>query len=482
VAVAFRNVLKLGASLVATWTLALAIKFQIPRQIGPERFGALNFADNFAGAFFIVLDLGVDVYIMREVSVRPKHASDFFGGILALRLALSALLFIAMATALELTHRSAEIHGAVVVFGLTQLVANMNNTLTSLLHASSRVGRLALANVFTKVVWAAGILLALHHEASLLVLAVPLLVAELCRTALLVPIVRRTLDLAFCVDVRAVKAVIVQSLPVFANSAALNLRGRITVTVLEFTSDPRELGWFSAVQNLSSLAMLLSPLVYWVLMPLMSRANARSEDEVFAILRRAIEGLMVTAVPVTLLLGLGADLWIRLAFKEAFEPATLSMRILSAVFVLTYLAMMLAITLMVVNRSWSVTIISTMSAALTPLLVFLLVPLGRRWLGTGGQAAGAAAATIVAEACVVVMCFRTVGARAVDRRCLVVVGKTLAAAVTVMVLDHLQQGIGHVRLVTDVVAYVVIALALGAVRLGDAFAAMKAILSMRQAP
>ena len=93
-AVAFRNVLKLGGSLVVSWTLSLVIKFQLPRQIGPERFGALNFSDNFAGVFFILLDLGVDVYIMREVSVRPKHASDFFGGVVLLRVVLSVVLVV----------------------------------------------------------------------------------------------------------------------------------------------------------------------------------------------------------------------------------------------------------------------------------------------------------------------------------------------------------------------------------------------------
>jgi O-antigen/teichoic acid export membrane protein len=298
---------------------------------------------------------------------------------------------------------------------------------------------------------------------------------------MLVPIVRRTLDLQCRVDVKAVKAVIIQSLPVFINSAALNLGGKVNVTMLEFISDPRELGWFSAVQQLSSLAMLLSPLVYWVLTPLMSRAKARSDDEVFAILRRAIEGLVVAIVPLTLLLSLGADLWIRLVLKEPFIPATLSMRILSPVFVLTYLSMILAISLLILDRSWSLTMISAISAPLTPALVFLLVPLGRRWFGTGGQAAGAAAAVILCESCVVVMCFYTVGARAVDRRSLVVMGKTLGAAAAVLVLDHLQRGLGHVRLIGDMVAYAAIVLAIGALRIGDVIATVRTILSPRKA-
>jgi O-antigen/teichoic acid export membrane protein len=479
--VAFLNVLKLGGSLIATWTVSLMIKFQIPRHLGPERFGALNFSDNFAGTFFVLLDLGVDVYIMREVSVRPKHASDFFGGVLALRVALSVALLIAMASTLRLTHRSAEIQGAALVFGVALLATNMNNTLAALLHASTRVGQLALSNVLAKAVWGAGLLVVVHHQTSLFVLVVPMLLAEMCRTAMLVPIVRRTLDLQYRVDVKAVKEVIIRSLPIFMNSAALNLGGRVNVTILEFISAPRELGWFSAVQQLSSLAMLLSPIVIWVLTPLMSRAKARSDDEVFAILRHVIEGIVVAIVPLTLLLGLGADLWIRLALKEPFVPATLSMRILSPVFVLTYLSMILAISLMVLDRPWSLTMISAISALLAPVLVFFLVPLGHRWFGTGGQAAGAAAAVILCESCVVVMCFYKVGVRAVDRRSVVVIGKTLGAAVAVILLDHFERGIGNVRLVLDMVAYAAIVLATRALRIGDMIAAVKTILLSRRA-
>jgi len=46
--------------------------------------------------FFTTLHLGVDTYVMKEVSIRPKHASDFIGGIFALRVLLSVVLLGAM--------------------------------------------------------------------------------------------------------------------------------------------------------------------------------------------------------------------------------------------------------------------------------------------------------------------------------------------------------------------------------------------------
>src|SRR3954471_571934 len=90
-ATALRNAIKLGGSLLATWTVALAVRFQLPRHLGPVRFGDFNFCDSFTAAFFIFLSLGIETYIQKEVSVRPKHASDFFGGVLLVRGTLSLL-------------------------------------------------------------------------------------------------------------------------------------------------------------------------------------------------------------------------------------------------------------------------------------------------------------------------------------------------------------------------------------------------------
>ena len=47
---AIRNAIKLGASLLFTWGIALAIRLLLPRYLGPVRFGTMNFADGFTSA------------------------------------------------------------------------------------------------------------------------------------------------------------------------------------------------------------------------------------------------------------------------------------------------------------------------------------------------------------------------------------------------------------------------------------------------
>jgi O-antigen/teichoic acid export membrane protein len=468
-AVAGRNAVKLGFSLFATWTVAALITIKLPRYLGPERFGAFNFSENFAAAFFTAIELGVDTYITKETATRPKHASEFFAGLLVARLFASTLLFTAMATTLAVTHRSSELQLTVFVFGLAQLATISNNSFAAMLQASTRVDRLAVANVAAKVVWGIGLACAIFFGASLPFLAVPLLVSELLKTMMLAPETVRILKLHMRIDRKATQAVLLASVPYFLNTGAVNIGGRLNVTVLEFvTPDKNEVGWFSAAQRLASLALLLAPLIVWVLIPLLARAKERSKDEVYAIGRRAIEGLLVAIIPVTLVISLGSSLWVRLAFGGKYDEAAAALSLFSIDFVLIYLGMTLSILLFMVDRNWSVTLISVASIPVRPVLVAILAVPCAKWLGPGGGAVGASLAELGAMIAMVAAFFYVIGREAVDRRSSLAIGKSIAIANGVAVMDRLLRPIGDIRLVIDVVVYAGLALLTGAVRIGEA--------------
>lgn len=474
-----RNAVKLAVSLTITWTVALFIRFPVPRLLGPERFGLLNFSENFAATFFSVIDLGVSTYIFREIPLRPAHASDFWGGLLVVRIALSALLFVAMAGTLAVSHHTLETQITVVIFGLAQFVITYTASVSALLHAASKVNRLAIANVVSKLVWGGALVGVLFFSRSLPLLAAPLLAAELLKLAVLYPEAKRALTLRFRLDMGVTKAVLIACLPFFISGGAINIGGRLNVAVLEFViPDKREVGWFGAAQNLASLTMLLSPLFSWVLLPLLARARARSEEEVFAILRRTIEGLLVLVIPLTLLTGLGADRWIRLAFHSAYDEAAMSLRVLAFGFILIYLAMALSTLLIMTGHSWSVSMISLASVPCRPVLVFLLAVPCARHFGPGGGALGAGIAEIATSVGIVAAHFIPIGARALDRRLLTVGGKSMLVAAVVIALDRtILRHLGWSRLALDTVAYVVLALAIGAVKIGEMIRVIKTLRS-----
>jgi O-antigen/teichoic acid export membrane protein len=479
--IALRSALALGASLLGTWSLALLVRVLLPRWLGPETFGAFTFADGFTATFFIVLGLGVETYIQKEIPVRPAHASDFFGGVIALRVAMAVLLLGLMMLALTAMHRSALVHGLVLVFGAGQLLLAINTSLGSLLQASRSVGGLAFVNVLAKVLWGAGVLLALFLGLGLIALAGAFVLGELLRLAVLLPLAKKHVGLKLHVDLGAVRRLVLASLPYYVNLIACTVYARVDVTMLSLLSSDYEIGWYGAAANFAALALLASPLVAWVLMPMMSRAVARSPEELYRLLRRAIEAALLIALPLSLLTGLGADVWVHVVFGKAFDPAVKSLRVLAPVFLFTYVAMLAATALVMLGKPWRVAALSMLGLVINPALDLLLVRWASRTLGPGGAGAGAAIALLTTEAFVAVAMVATVGRRAFDRRSVRAIVAAVGASLVVIVLDRLLASLGPVRLVVDLGVWFALAVGLGAVRLSTLPLVLRALRSARTA-
>jgi O-antigen/teichoic acid export membrane protein len=264
------------------------------------------------------------------------------------------------------------------------------------------------------------------------------------------------------------------------NTIAVTLGARLDVSMLEFIAPGEEVGWYSAANNFAGLAMLFAPVVNWVLMPLFARSKHRSEETFYEMLRRAIEGLLVLAIPVTLLIGVGADFWVRIAFGRSFGPAALSLRCLAPLFVATYLTIMLSLALVVLERSWRLTIISLIGLGLLPLLILVLVPLTKPF-GQGAAGAGAAIAVTLMELITAALFLQTVGKRAVDRRNVLAILKSMAVALVVIALHRALFHLGPARLIIDMIAYAGLALAVRVLRFSEVVTVMKLVRRERAA-
>jgi O-antigen/teichoic acid export membrane protein len=462
---AVRNALKLGASLVCTWGIALAVKLIVPRYLGPDSFGELTFADGFTATFFVALTLGIDLYIRREVSVRLEHATEFFGGVLAVRVAIAAALFVSMAVLMHVTHRPAPVRALVYLFGVAQFFISINATLSAILHSASRVDGLSIIAAITKLGWAAGCAAAICFGTGLWLFPAALLAGEVVECAVLYRLARRHAHLRLRLDWHATRRALSAAFPFYLSAAAYLAYSRIDVSLLEVLANDREVGFYGAAQTFSSLTMALTPLLAWVYMPLLARAVARSREEFYELLRRELEYTLVAAIPLSAAIALGADLWVSLAFGERFAPAAHALRFLGPMAAVTYVAFVVAACATLLDRGWRLTLISVLGLPVNVALNLVLIPFGLRMLGReGGGGAGAALASLGTELFVAAAMLATIGRDALDRRVLATTCKMLGVCAFTSVVDVSLSSLAPARRVAlDALVFVGLAIALRAV-------------------
>ncbi|MBX3190065.1 MAG: flippase [Labilithrix sp.] len=477
---ALGNAAKLAASMILTWGVALIVTFKLPKYLGPERFGHYRFGDQFAMSLAVFLSLGVDTYISREIAVRPKHASDFFAGVLVTRALVLLPLVVVAYFVLD-----GEVHErrvAAVLFGLAYVFTALNQTFQQTLQASSQVGGLAIANVVAKVLWGGGTFAAVTLEAPFWVLPLPMVFAEGLKAAFLYAATKSAVDLKLRLDFEETKKVLKIAFPFFIANVAVNLGSSIDVVMLGkiVPKTSEEVGWYGSARQIAQLSALLSPIMSGVLIPMMSRAKARDEQEFYRILRRGFEAVIVISIPLTLLLALGAEFWIHVTIKDKFLPAAGSLRWLAPTFVFAYANVLLWLALMILDRSWTITIISIAGLALLPLFIFIAVPLATP-LGPGGAGTGVAIALSTRELVIVLTFLAFLRGKALDRRGAASAIKSLVICGVVIAVDHYVPFHPVVRLSIDAALYGALALALGVIAPRDIKAVLKMIKDRKKA-
>ena len=474
------NAMKLGASLVLTWAIGIGVRLALPRFLGPSALGTLSFADAFTATFFVVLNLGVDVYVRKQVAVRTAHASDFLGGVVVLRVVLTALLLVVMSAEMQFTSRPPEVRRLVYLFALAQFFVTMNATLSALLHAKGNVDGMSILSVASKVAWGAGMLAAMSLGTGLWAFAAVLFVTEAGESLCLLALAKRHLGLDLRVDLRATRAMIGASLPYYLTIFLATVYGKLDVTLLDFLGNAREVGWYSASSTIASLTLLVTPLIGWVLMPAFARAATRSHEELYALVRSSTRIIMTVAIPISLFISLGADVWVRFLFGAAFVPAVPAVRILASTFVMTYLGIVYAMTLTMLERAWALTAVSFFGLIVNVALNLALIVPSMRAFGAGGGGAGCALAVLGTELAVTATMVVLVGRHAFDRNTLAMIAKGLAACALAVVVDRLASFLGWRRLLLDAFVYVGFVLVTGALQPRELIDSV--VLALRRAP
>lgn len=477
---AARNAIKLGLSLVATWGVAILVRLYLPRQLGPDRFGLYSFLDSLASSAVAFTSLGIDGYTQREIPVRPRHASDYFGGILLLRVALGVLVMGGLFVGLLASGRGLEAAGIGVVFGAAYVVRVATQSQSALLVAHGTVNRLAVTNVVTKIAWGVLVAVAFWLGGSLAALATAFLAGELLRAPLLHAEARRRLELRLRLDPSASWRVVLASTPFYANQVTMNL-SRLDVPVLSFMAhDDRVVGWYGAAMSFSLLVYLLSPVLDAVLLPLMSRLRSSSEADMWRLVHRSAEALIALATPLALLVILGADVCVRLAFGDAYAPAAGSLRVFAVQSVLAYLTLLMSNALIALGRSWTVTLSSVVGLVMRPLLIVALIPPCARLFGVGGAGVGAALGLAASEVVVLAVMLHGVGwsALGADTNRLLLRCALLCAATAL--LHAALAPLGIWRLPLDGAAYLAGALALRALPVRQITSLAREVMASRR--
>jgi O-antigen/teichoic acid export membrane protein len=270
--------------------------------------------------------------------------------------------------------------------------------------------------------------------------------------------------------------------PFMVNSISL-IYSKLDVNMMSFWHvNSRELGWYGSAVQISGFTLMLMPLLGGAVVPLFSRAAARSQEDLDRVGARTMSTVLTFALAGGFAMALASELAVRLTAGVDFLPSVPALMILCANFAATYVAVICSYFVWAKKGPWFVTGVSALGLVVNPVFNILFIrPLaeyGAGWAGTG-----AALATVCTELFVIAILLLQVGRNLFDAGVRSMLLRTTLVMLLVGVL-HMQLrplvdappawlGAPHgipvlaVRLLIEAAAYVVLAVVTRAINIKE---------------
>lgn len=442
---AIRNAATLGGSLLMTTAIGFAVQLLATTLLGPERAGRVATGEALAGLLLGLLSFGFDMYVRKEVAVRPGHAKEVVPGTLLLRFVATVPVTLLIVAVLRTLGTGGEVIGVFVAFAVGRYLLQSNDVLAACLHAVGDVRGLPMQNLISKLVAAITVLGSIALGVGALSVPLGLVAGEFVKATMLVRRTGRRLALWSQPRQQQVIPVLRKSVPYLTTIIVISFAMFVDVTLLSFLVPDAEVGYYRFSQQLTQVAFVVGTVVPWVVLPMASRAAAESRRALSEVMCRSMELVLVCAIPIAVLLALHADTLLGIVDslgKSSYTPSTNSLRILAISVIATYVSTLANSLLQADGRLWVGVRSGVTMIVIDIILVLATARFGYNRWGAGGAGVAAAGSILIAETVGMLILVFALGPRAWDASSLATLKRLLLTMVPLFLTDIVLRRLG----------------------------------------
>lgn len=392
-----RNSIFSLAGQIAVKALSFAFTVYVVRRLGDATFGRYSTALAYVGLFAIFSDLGLGVYMIREIARDRSRAAELATNVIALRLVLAAGTVALAVGSAALSGRPPDVLLGIFIAGCGLFAYAIQGPLDAVLMGRERLDYSALFGVITQLVFVALGAIVLLRGMSYVWLLLAQLIGVLTAALLsalavrrlavgdgqwttdegMLDVVRRPLSIVRRLSPRLWPGLIRAALPFGVIGFALGLSYQLDTVLLSTYRTDAEVGWYRVAYNLVFTLTLLSHAICLALYPSLTRQRMNAASMPQGMVRayeRALKILFLLSIPIAVGATILAAPFILTLYGAGLERAIIAMRIVIWVLPLMFLSEFLGYIVIIVDRERRAARALLISTACNVLLNLLLIP------------------------------------------------------------------------------------------------------------
>jgi O-antigen/teichoic acid export membrane protein len=354
----------------------------IARVIGEESLGQFTFAIIFTSFFAIVISLGMDDLLVREVSRDNDSSAKYLGNIAAMRLLLSLIVFIAIVVTINIMDYPSDTKLAVYIFGGYIVFTAFSFMFRANFRAFEKMEWDALIEILEALITTGAGLILIFSGYGIIALALTFLIASVISTvASFVINARKFTSPRLEFDMGFWKTTLKKATP-FSVFALFILYPRVDTILLSSLKGDAVVGYYNAAYQ---IVMAFSPVVMnfmIALVPLISRYFISARTMMGFAYEKSFKYLVLLAFPASVGGMVLAHRIIPLLYGSGYGDSVIALQILVWNCLLLAMSRPMFYILGAMNRQGTCAVITFSALILSIGLNYLAVP---RWsyIGSG---------------------------------------------------------------------------------------------------
>lgn len=380
----------------ALWTLNGVLVLFLPRYLGDEGLGQLQFGLSFSALFAVIVALGLRQYLTKEVARDHSRSPEMLGTAIALRILASLVAYAAVIGVIQLTGYSGIARRVVYLTAAAMVVVSFARLMAAFLHGYEDMASPALGEIAGKVVVVVVGIAVLVSGRGVVAYSAVLLGGAFMHLAANAAFLQRRTPLRVNFDRASAVTMVKGGLPFILMVLILEIYNHADVVILRALTTDRVVGWYAGALQFYRTAEMFPEALTTALLPTLARIHISGSLAGNTIARRAILAVAIVVMPASLALSfLAPQVIALLPYPESFSNSVPVLTLLALTIPATSFLMLIGMVVIAVDRqkAWAIALGATL--VLDIVLDLVTIPLSQRWFGNGGI--GAASTTLFAE-------------------------------------------------------------------------------------
>lgn len=386
----------------ALWGLNAVLIVFLPRYLGDEGLGQLQFAASFTYLFSVGITLGAGQFLIKEVARDGSRAAYYMGTAIGTRILAGILILSAILVVAQISGLSGTARWVIYLAAATMMAHAFARLMAAFLQGFENMTAPATAEVAGKAFVVAMGIVVLVTGQGVVAYAAVLVGGALVQFAVNAGFLWRRVPIQVHFDMGRAKTLLLGGLPFLLMGFLIEIYNNIDVVMLRIYTRESVVGWYAAANQIYRAVELFPIALTTALLPTLSRIHRTNAHDLPAVARKSIVAIGLIIVPLAAGLALLSKPFISfLPYPDAFQNSVPVLTLLAMTIPATAFLTMFGTIAIATDRQkvWAYALLSTVLLNVAGNAV--AIPYFQAVYGNGGT--GAAITTLGCETFMVIV-------------------------------------------------------------------------------